>query len=100
MRRIWLADLDSLPGVLTPLGRILEPVLERERGFPEVILANGVLVPGDELDSGELIDYGEIDVEIKGGVLLWEGWIQGLFYHACLVSDGKTGDDKEAGWEY
>jgi len=90
MRWIGLTDLGSLPGVFAPPGRILEPVLERKGSFSEVFFAKGVFIPGDELDSGELIDYREIDVEIKGSVLLRKGWVQRLFHHTCLVSNGKT----------
>ena len=100
MRRIGLTDLGSLPGVRTPPGGILEPFFERKGGFSEVFFAKRVLIPGDEFDGGELVDYREIDIEIKGSVLLRKGWVQRLFDDACLVSNGKTRDDKETGWDY
>ena len=84
------ADLGSLPGVLTPPGPILKPVFDRKSSLSKVVLAKSVLVPGDELDGGELIDHGEIDVEIKGSVLLWEGRIQRLFDYARLLLSGKA----------
>ena len=57
VRRIGLSDLGNLPGVLTPLGRIPEPVLEGKSSLSEVFLAKDIFVPGDELDGGELVDY-------------------------------------------
>jgi hypothetical protein len=100
MRRIGLTDLGSLPGVRTPPGRILEPVFERKGGFSEVFFAPSVLIPGDEFDGRELIGYREIDIEIKGSVLLRKGWVERLFDDACLVSNGKARDDKETGRDY
>ena len=100
MRCIRLTDLGNLPGVSAPLGHILEPVLERKSSFSEVVFAKGVLIPGDELDGGELIGYREINIEIEGGVLLRIGGVQRLFDNTCLVSNGQTRDDKEAGWDY
>ena len=100
MRRIGLTDLGGLPSVRTPPMRILEPVFERKGGFSEVLFAEGVLIPGDEFDGGELIGYREIDIEIEGSVLLRKRWIQRLFNDARLVSNGKTRNDKEAGWDY
>lgn len=95
VQRIGRTDLGSLPGVLTSPRNDLEPVFERKGCFSEVFLAKGVLIPGDELDGGEFIDHREIDVEIKGSVLLRKGWVQRLFNNACLVLNGKTRDDKE-----
>ena len=97
MRLMGLTDLGSLPGILTPPGRIQEPVIERKGSFSEVLFAKGVFVPGDEFDGGKLIYQREIDVEIEGSVLLWKGRIQGLFDDARLALNGKTRDDKEAG---
>ena len=57
MRRIRLTDLGGLPGIRTPPRCILEPVFERKGGFSKVFFAKGVLIPGDEFDSGELIGY-------------------------------------------
>lgn len=87
---IGLTDLSGLPGILTPPGRILEPLLEREGGLSEIFLANEVFVPGDELDDGKFIYQRKIDVEIKGRIVLWKGWIQRLFDHTCLVSNRKA----------
>jgi len=97
MRHIGLTDLGGLPGVRTPPGRIPEPVFERKGGFSEVFFAKSVLIPGDEFDGGELIDYREIDIEIKGSIFFREGWVQRLFDDTCLMSNGKARDDKEAG---
>ena len=100
MRRIRLTDLGGLPGVRTPPGCILEPVFKRKGGFSEVFLAKDILIPCDEFDGGELIGYREVDIKIKGSVLLRKGRVQRLFDDACLMSNGKTRDDKEAGWDY
>lgn len=90
MRLIGLTDLGSLPGILAPTGPIQKPVIERKCSFSEVLFAHNVFVPGDELDGGKLVYQGEIDIEIKGSILVRKGWIQRLFDHACLVSDGET----------
>ena len=36
---IGLTDLGSLPGILTPFGRVWEPTLERKGSFSEVVFA-------------------------------------------------------------
>ena len=55
-RRIGRTDLGSIPSVHTTPWGILEPVLERKGSFSEVFFAPGILIPGDELDGGELVD--------------------------------------------
>lgn len=85
-----MTDLGSLPGILTPGGGREEPVLERKGSFSEVLFSDHIFVPGNKLDGGKLICQREIDVEIEGSILLWKGWIQRLFDHWSLVSNGET----------
>ena len=89
MRLISLTDLGILPGIFTPSRRIQEPVFEGNSSFSEVLFTNGVFVPCDELDSGNLIYQRVIDIEIEGSILLWKGRIQRLFDHTRLVSNGE-----------
>lgn len=100
MRRIGSTDLNNLPGVLAPPRHILEPVFEREGDFSEIFFTKGVLIPGDKFDGREFIGQREIDIEIECSVFLWKGWVQRLFDNACLVSNRKARDDKEAEWNY
>lgn len=75
-----------------------EPVGAGERQLGQVVLAEHVLIPNDELEqSPKALCDGLVDGKIKGGILCVPGRIQGLLNSRRLLALAVEGRDDIAG---
>lgn len=71
-----------------------KPVFEWQCSLPEVILAEDVLVPDNELESAEFVCGGEVERKIKDGVFV--GGIEGFTSDGGVMAGVEDGEDDKA----
>lgn len=76
---------------------VAEPVLEGDVRLAEVLLAEHVLVPDDELDDAEAVGEGEEDGEVKGSVGRCPRGVDRLLHDGRRVPVAEERHQDEAG---